>query len=60
MSLEKVENSIGANRQLIAAIVNDLEKMFGYKGYTPTSKQEEIMYKEGAVSVVDYLKRKYL
>ena len=60
MSLEKVEDSIIGNRQFMLAIIHDLEKVYPKVGYTPSKKIESIMYDEGCISVIGYLKRRYL
>lgn len=60
MTIEKVEDSILGNRQFMIAIIQDLEKVYPSKGYKPGKSIESIMYDEGCISVIGYLKRRYL
>jgi hypothetical protein len=58
--MQKVEDSIVGNRQFMLAVIADLEKKYPRATYKPKDNIEVIMFKEGGLSLIDYMKRTYL
>lgn len=58
--MEKVEESIVGNRQFMLAVIADLEKKYPRGTYKPKDKIEVIMFKEGGLSLIEYIKRTYI